>query len=39
MMIIIMMIMKMIMEMMKRDASLPEILHCEDGEFDDEDSN
>jgi hypothetical protein len=35
MMIMIMMIMKM----MKRDASLPTTLHCNDGEFDDDDSN
>jgi hypothetical protein len=39
MMIMIMMIKKMILEMMKRDASLPGILHCDDGEFDDDDSN
>ncbi len=30
---------KMILEMMKRDASLPGKLHCDDGEYDDDDSN
>ncbi len=39
MMIMIMMIRKMILVMMKRDASLPGILHCDDGEFDDDDSD
>ncbi len=39
MMIMSMMIMKMILEMMKRDASLTRTLHCDDGEYDDDDSN
>ncbi len=36
MMIMIMMIRKMILKMMKRDACLPGTLHCDAGEFDDE---